>query len=87
MKTWTVINEVDNVDCKFREWNSTDSYCYHDKNMNGDCIEHLCPARADVISTNKNDTIQFAMYLTGHDEATIRQMYDDWKRFKKPNKP
>ena len=35
-----------------------------------------------------DDTIQFAIYLTGHDEATIRQMYDDWKKYqRKPNKP
>lgn len=26
-----------------------------------------------------NETIAFAMYLTGHDEATIRQMFEDFK--------
>jgi hypothetical protein len=25
------------------------------------------------------DALSFAQYLTGHDEATIRQMYEDWK--------
>lgn len=28
----------------------------------------------------KNETLDFAVYLTGHDKATIEQMYDDWKR-------
>jgi hypothetical protein len=27
-----------------------------------------------------NETIDFAMYLTGHDEATITQMKLDWER-------
>jgi len=25
-----------------------------------------------------NDTIDFAVYLTGHDKDTIQQMYNDW---------
>jgi len=29
-----------------------------------------------------SETIDFAIYLTGHDEETIKQMYDDWKRCK-----
>ena len=27
-----------------------------------------------------NETIDFAVYLTGHDKETIEQMYNDWKR-------
>lgn len=27
--------------------------------------------------------IEFAMYLTGHDRATIIQMFNDWIKFKK----
>jgi len=27
-----------------------------------------------------NELILFAMYLTGHDEETIKQMYNDWKK-------
>ena len=27
------------------------------------------------------ELIDFAIYLTGHDEDTIRQMYADWVRF------
>ena len=35
-----------------------------------------------------NELIEFAMYLTGHDRATIEQMYADWNRSEKPdNKP
>ena len=26
-----------------------------------------------------NELIEFAMYLTGHDRATVEQMYNDWK--------
>lgn len=29
------------------------------------------------------EVIEFAMYLTGHDEKTIRQMYEDWLRYQK----
>ena len=29
-----------------------------------------------------DDTIDFAVYLTGHDKDTIQQMYNDWKRYK-----
>jgi len=29
-----------------------------------------------------NDTIDFAVYLTGHDKATIQQMYNDWVKNK-----
>lgn len=28
------------------------------------------------------ETLLFAIYLTGHDEATIKQMYEDWKQSK-----
>lgn len=28
--------------------------------------------------------IKFCCYLTGHDEATILQMYDDWKAYEAP---
>jgi len=27
-----------------------------------------------------DDTIGFAVYLTGHDIDTIQQMYNDWKK-------
>ena len=30
-----------------------------------------------------DDTIDFAVYLTGHDSDTIQQMYNDWKKYKK----
>jgi len=30
------------------------------------------------IVSGSGDLIQFAMYLTGHDEDTIKQMYRDW---------
>jgi len=30
-----------------------------------------------------NDTIDFAVYLTGHDVDTIQQMYNDWKKNQK----
>lgn len=29
------------------------------------------------------ETILFAMWLTGHDRETIIQMYNDWKRWQK----
>ena len=29
-----------------------------------------------------NDTIDFAVYLTGHDKDTIQQMYNDWVKNK-----
>jgi hypothetical protein len=28
----------------------------------------------------ENETIDFAVYLTGHDKETIEQMYKDWKK-------
>jgi hypothetical protein len=33
----------------------------------------------------KEETIEFAVYLTGHDRDTIEQMYRDWKS-PKPNR-
>lgn len=30
------------------------------------------------------EQLQFAMWLTGHDEETIKQMYNDWKCSPKP---
>ena len=32
-----------------------------------------------------NDTIDFAVYLTGHDSDTIQQMYKDWKKYDPTN--
>ena len=32
-----------------------------------------------------NELISFAIYLTGHNEETILQMYSDWKQ--SPSKP
>jgi ferritin-like metal-binding protein YciE len=29
---------------------------------------------------SQSDLIKFGSYLTGHDEETIEQMYNDWKR-------
>jgi hypothetical protein len=29
------------------------------------------------------EVIEFAMYLTGHDYDTIKQMYEDWLRYQK----
>jgi len=34
-------------------------------------------------SESTKELIAFACYLTGHDEATIIQMYNDWIRVKK----
>lgn len=28
----------------------------------------------------KSETIKFAMWLTGHNEETIKQMFKDWER-------
>ena len=33
--------------------------------------------------TMNEEIIKFAMYLTGHDEETIIQMYNDWKKYQK----
>lgn len=32
-----------------------------------------------------DDTIDFAVYLTGHDKDTINQMYNDWIKNTKEN--
>ena len=33
--------------------------------------------------SSKDELIEFAMYLTGHDKQTIEQMYADFKKHKK----
>ena len=38
--------------------------------------------KCDQFSPSR-ELVDFASYLSGHGEDTIRQMYGDWKRFKK----
>ena len=33
----------------------------------------------------KDELIEFAMYLTGHDRETIEQMYRDWNSSENPD--
>ena len=44
-----------------------------------DFREHLGKDLDELIRTDSSDIIPFAVYLTGHDETTIIQMYHDWK--------
>jgi hypothetical protein len=43
-------------------------------------VHEICAECMKKIVNENNDTIKFAVYLTGHDEQTIIQMYGDWKK-------
>jgi len=45
-----------------------------------DFRDHLEKDLDELITTDSSDIIPFAVYLTGHDETTIIQMYHDWKQ-------
>lgn len=34
----------------------------------------------EQLKTQSPETIDFAVYLSGHNEDTVKQMYDDWKK-------
>ena len=41
----------------------------------------MCNFAQDYYNEANPDTIPFTVYLTGHDEETIKQMYNDFKRY------
>lgn len=46
---------------------------------------HLMEAEdllSEIKTIEQSDSIAFAVYLTGHDEETIKQMKKDWEKFK-----